>query len=196
MSSEDEPPNPAAMSHEWLAAMGRIAAGRWAWSTVDDLVAAGHPSELLDELITDGWLVPWKPGETAMVTFTPWAADRLGIAIVEQGEADRPRWGKGDGHDPDCSLPGWEKLPELPSKCVCGRMNGETAILREFPDPAPGPVAQAEEAEEREKVAMMREEVMTYDESKDEWTVDVVETPLVLFGQAEIKVERRIKGKR
>jgi hypothetical protein len=210
-----------AIDPDWLSMLDKIARQPWAWIEVKDLLRWSdrcprdgapegvdwpgvpwviHYEETVTAMLEAGWLEPWTPFGEPLVSLPVELAERMRIEVIEQGPNDQPRWGRTTNGDEWTGeaiiLPSYADLPTADPRIICQKYDGELPLLREIVDPAPGPVAQAEEAEEREKVAMMREEVMTYDESKDEWTVDVVETPLVLFGQAEIKVERRIKGKR
>ena len=76
-----------------------------AWSSPRELARRTRtgPDEVLDlvaVLEEAGWLEGWDREVDAVVTLTPWAAELLGVRIVEVGESELPRWARADQPDP------------------------------------------------------------------------------------------------
>lgn len=84
------------------ALLDAIRAGSWAWSRVEDLIAAGHDEETVDALVERGLLDRWDlpeeppgphvPPSGKCITFSALAVERLGVMVLEEGYTERPRW--------------------------------------------------------------------------------------------------------
>jgi hypothetical protein len=117
-----------------------IVAGPLAWRTVDQLVAAvGLPAddvlEHLAEAEADGWLASWEEWPLGVaVTLTPWAAEILGVKVVEDGPRQSPRWASA-----------WAIEPSPPK---AGRTFRSADALADVVDPSPSAEDLAIAAEE------------------------------------------------
>lgn len=117
-----------------------IAESPIAWRTVDQLAtslgwSADETEDRLADLGAGGWLAAWEEWPQGIaVTFTPWAAEQLGLRIVEQGPHETPRWASLNSPDP------------RPIKVR--RVFRDAEALDLVVDPSPGPEELAELAEQ------------------------------------------------
>jgi hypothetical protein len=142
--STSTPPMPyatAALGDPEWAALGAVVAGRWAWSAQIYLAASGHEPATLAGLVEGGHLEPWElpddprcPFPAGLVlTLTPATAEALGVEIVEEGPAERPRWARvrydDRGRRTDRGKPAIRAFP----------YEVRLRMPELVPDPAPGP---------------------------------------------------------
>jgi hypothetical protein len=124
----------------WLLVVNALLRAPVAWQTPAELATAlggdvEKTTDLLCLLNVEGWIDVWDCETGPLVTFSPLAAERLHIHLVEAGPEETLRWaGVGDPTPP-------------PLRARHVSLSGRAAALDLVPDPAPPPDRAAEQAE-------------------------------------------------
>jgi hypothetical protein len=135
----------------WKPVTDALLQGPTAWQSPTELARALNHNlddmiEILVAMCAAGWLEIFGDESQALVTLTPWSAERLGVQLVEVGDGEEDlRWSRK-------SAP----APRKPRRA--GRSRARTLPLETLGliDPRPGPEIQAiraEYAEWRERVS-------------------------------------------
>lgn len=133
----------AVLPDAWLLVMNALLEGPVAWRSPAEIAAAlgradGELTDLLCDLDVAGWLSVWETDSGPLVTLSALAALRLGVRLVEVGEAGTPRWARAGDPEP---------APPRP-KHVC--LSERAASLEFVADPALPPDLAAERGERAE----------------------------------------------
>lgn len=162
-----------------------IVEGTLAWSSLDDLALAHGPDTTVEQvgigladLAAEGLAEAWDRGGEVVATLTPLGAARLRVALVEVGLAGRLVWRSIDDDEPAPARRG-----------RMDRRDGECEPLdARLVDPAPGPAARAEAADDAEA----RVRSWSAGRSRDVPTIDRLPRPTVLLaGCQSTWTERR-----
>lgn len=117
----------------WQRVFKALTEAPLAWQGPDDLAEAldwdlETTLDHLADLDVAGWLEVWELDEGPTVTFSPLAAGRLGLKLVEEGRDESPRWWPAGDPEP----------PRPRARNVCNTEKG--ADLDFVVDPGPGPL--------------------------------------------------------
>ncbi len=124
-----------------VAAIQAVVRGREPWRSPADVAedlgrSEAEATDILAELDAAGWIQVWERAEGPAVTLTPWAAEWLGLHLVELVEG-RPRW-----------APIADQSPPIRTGRFAVRMQfAQPEDLGQVEDLAPGPELAAERAE-------------------------------------------------
>jgi hypothetical protein len=129
------------LTEEGRAVIEALVAAPIAWRSSSELASATGlgleaTADLLATLDVGGWLSAWERPDDVVVTLSAEAAWKLDVRVVESGPGATPRWAG-------------RSQPEPPPPRASGLFRGELAArLERVVDGQPGPVAEAERAEE------------------------------------------------
>jgi hypothetical protein len=122
-----------------------------AWSSLAVLRRRGHRANSIKALEGAGWIERWARARDGRAlnrvccTLSPWAADRLGLEIVEEGPNHRPRWARrGEDREPErierqtrtvsLRLPGFvaDGRPEYLADVITGEVTTDEAAAEKI----------------------------------------------------------------